>query len=108
MPLTKVYGTYKASYPFGIETITLNQDGQFAQLIEIDGNASVIVHGKWKFDSSQGSRVIFDGFVSVVDGHGHLKDNWKHVRPGIASFDVEKAWFNVVLASAAACPYVKQ
>ncbi len=107
VPLKKVYGTYKASYPFGIETITLNRDGSFVQEVAMKGQAPVTVHGKWDFDS-QGSRVNFDGLMMVVDGTGHLRTDWRTVTPGIASLDVEMHWFRIIMASAATYPYVKQ
>jgi len=107
IPPNKVYGTYRASYPFGIETITLNSDGNFMQHVTIKDQTPITIHGKWDYDA-QGSRVNLDGFKAVVDGFGRLKDDWRTVKPGIASFDVEMHWFRIVMASAAANPYVKQ
>jgi hypothetical protein len=107
VPLDKVYGTYRTLYPFGTETITLNSDGNFVQQIVITAQAPVTTHGKWDYDS-EGSRVNLDGFLMVVDGFGHLRSDWGMVKPGVASFDVEMHWFRIVMASAAAYPYVKQ
>ena len=47
VPLKKVYGTYKASYPFGTETITLNEDGSFIQKVALKNEALVTLQGKW-------------------------------------------------------------
>ena len=107
VPLKRVYGTYKASYPFGTETINLNEDGGFVQEVAVKDQAPVTVRGKWDFDS-KGSRVNFDRLMMVVDGTGHLKSDWRTVTPGIASLDVETHWFRITMASAAVYPYVKQ
>jgi hypothetical protein len=107
VPLKKVYGTYRASYPFGTETITLNEDGSFVQKVAVKDQAPVTLQGKWDFDS-QGSRVNFDRLMMVMDGTGHLKNYWQTATPGIASLDVETHWFRVTMTSAAAYPYVKQ
>jgi hypothetical protein len=107
VPLRKVYGTYKASYPFGTETIILNQDGSFAQQVAMKDQAPVTVNGKWDFDA-QGSRVNLDGLMIVVDGFGHLRSDWQSVTAGTASFDIEMHWLRIVMASGATYPYVKQ
>jgi hypothetical protein len=108
VPLEKVFGTYRVSYPFGKEILTLNRDGSFDQQIAIKDQPPVTVHGKWDYEFFQGSRVNFDGLVTVVDGFGHLKVNWQKMPSGIASFDVEMHWFRIVMGSGAAYPYVKQ
>ena len=105
VPLNKVYGMYKVSYPFGIETITLNQDGSFDQQVAMKEQPPAVVHGKWDFDS-QGSRVNLEGLMIVVNGTGHLRSDWR--TPGTASLDVEMHWFRIIMASAATYPYVKQ
>jgi hypothetical protein len=107
VPLKKVYGKYKASYPFGAETITLNQDESFVQQVAMKDQPPVTVHGKWDFDS-QGSRVNLKGLMIVVDGTGHLRSDWQTVMPGTASMDIEMHWFRIIMASAATYPYVKQ
>jgi|SRR5271157_2113259 len=107
VPLKKVYGMYKASYPFGTETITLNEDGSFVQKVAMKDQAPATLQGKWDFDA-QGSRVNFDRLMVVMDGTGHLKSDWRTATPGIASLDVETRWFRIIMASAAKYPYVKQ
>ena len=107
VPASKVNGTYKASYQFGSETISLNPNGSFVQEIAIKNEAPVTVSGKWEYDAN-GGRVNLEGFVSAVDGFGHLRSDWRAVKPGVASFDIEIHWFRIVMASAAAHPYVKQ
>ncbi len=71
VPLKRVYGTYMASYPFGTETISLNEDGSFVQKVAMKDQAPVGLRGKWDFDS-KGSRVNFDRLMMVVDGSGNL------------------------------------
>lgn len=107
VPLGKVYGTYKASYPFGTETITLNRDGSLVQVIAMKEQPPITVHGKWNFDS-QGSRVNIENIKIVVDGTGKLRSDWQTEMPGTASLDVEMHWFRIIMASAATYPYVKQ
>jgi hypothetical protein len=103
----KVYGSYVASYPFGTETITLNRDGSVVQLVVINGQPPVTVHGTWEFDP-EASRVNFSGLMVVADGFGHLRNDWQTVRAGTVSRDVELHWFRVVMASGATYPYVKR
>lgn len=107
VPLKRVYGTYKASYPFGVENITLSEDGTFVQEVAVKDQAPLTVHGKWDFET-KASRVNFDHLMMVVDGTGHLKSDWQMATPGITSLDVETHWFRLTMASAAAYPYVKQ
>jgi hypothetical protein len=107
VPLKRVYGTYKASYPFGAENITLSEDGTFVQDVAVRDQAPLTVHGKWDFEP-KASRVNFDHLMMIVDGTGHLKSDWQMATPGIASLDVESHWFRLTMASAAAYPYVKQ
>jgi hypothetical protein len=107
VPLEKVYGMYKASYPFGTETITLNRGGSLVQVIAMKDQPPVTVYGKWKFDS-QGSRVNLEDIKIVVDGTGQLSSDWQTAMPGTASLDVEMHWFRIIMASAATYPYVKQ
>ena len=103
----RVYGTYMASYPFGVETITLNRDGSFVQQVAMKNQPPVLVHGTWDFDS-QGSRVNLYGSMVVADGFGHLRSDWQTASSGIVSLDVEMHWFRIVMASAETYPYVKQ
>lgn len=107
VPTDKVNGTYKASYPFGSETISLNSNGTFIQEIAINNQAPVTVNGRWDYDAKEG-RVNLEGFVSIVDRSGGLRSDWRTVKPGLASLDVEMHWFRIVMASAAEHPYVKQ
>lgn len=105
--LKEVYGTYKAAYPFGTETITLNRDGSFDQKFTLQVEGPVGIHGNWHFDA-QGSRVNFEHIMIIMDGTGHLKRDWRTLTPGNASLDVATRWFRVIMASAATYPYVKQ
>jgi len=107
VPIDKIYGTYKTLYPFGTETITLHPSGKFDQHVAITGQQEVTVSGKWKYDSN-GSRVNFEGLLIVLDGFGQIRNDWNVVNPGIASLNVEKNWFRIIMASAAPYPYLKQ
>src|SRR5947209_3522001 len=60
VPTEKVYGTYVRSYPFGTDTITLNSDGTFVQLVAIKQEQPVTVRGTWDFDPKE-SRANFYG-----------------------------------------------
>lgn len=105
--VNKVSGTYRTSYPFGTEAITLNGDGSFRQEIALRDQTPITVQGKWEYNY-QGNRMNLDGFISVVDGFGHLRSDWRMAKPGLASFDIEMHWFRIIMASAAAYPYAKQ
>jgi hypothetical protein len=107
VPAETVCGTYVASYPFGTETIILNPDGTFVQRVAIGQEQPLTVRGTWDFDPRR-SRADFYGSVVVADGFDQLRSDWKTVSPGVASLDVERHWFRVVMNSAARSPYLKQ
>lgn len=107
VPRGEVYGTYLARYPFGTDSITLNADGTFVQKATIGNSQPVIVHGEWVFEPKD-SRVNLYGLMVVSDGFGRLRPDWQSIAPGLVSFDVEKHWFRVVMASASQFPYLKQ
>jgi hypothetical protein len=96
VPVHKVYGIYKAFYPFGTETITLNRDGSFVQEVAINQEQPVRVQGKWEFDDRE-SRANFYGALVVTDGFGHLRKDWRTVSDGLVSLDIERYWFRVVM-----------
>jgi hypothetical protein len=101
-----VYGTYRTSYPFGVETITLNRDGTFVQQIAIKQEKSVTVSGTWDFDCRE-SRAILYGCMVVSDGLGNLKRSWPSAKTKAFSFVIEKRWFKIVMGASLAYPYVK-
>ena len=108
VPAEKVYGTYVASYPFGTETLTLNRDGTFVQQVHMKNEHPVTVRGSWSFDPKEKSRVDLYGLMFVVDGFSELRSDWRTVKPGLASFGVQRRWFKVMMGSAGRYPYVKQ
>jgi hypothetical protein len=103
----RVYGTYVASYPFGTDTLTLNQDLSFVQRVDIRGGESATVRGKWDFDPGE-SQVTLYGAMIAADEFDHLRKEWKTVTSGIVSLDVEIRWFKILIGSAFTYPYVKQ
>lgn len=107
VPIERIYGTYKTSYPFGVEAITLKRNGTFAQDVAIHGQPKVSIEGRWEFDS-HASRVNFSGLAVVEDPSGRKESQtWKAQR-GNASFDVEMHWFQIVMGSGLPHPYYKQ
>lgn len=94
-----VYGIYVASYPFGIETMTLNPDGTFVQSIEIKQAEPTTVRGRWEFDPKE-SRVTFHGAMMVADRFDAPRPDWRTPTLGLVSLDVEKHWFRIVIGSA--------
>jgi hypothetical protein len=107
VPASRVYGTYVASYPFGADTLTLNQDGSFVQTVAIRGKQQQTLKGQWSFDPSL-SYAKFNRLLIVDDGNGHLNNDWQIPSPTLVDMDVEMHWFKIVMESAAAHPYVKQ
>jgi hypothetical protein len=107
VPAEKVYGTYVASHPFGMETLTLNRDGSFVQRVDIENQSPVTVQGSWSFDPSN-SYVTFHGYLQVADGFGKLRSDWRVVPQGIVALPVERVFFKIVLNSGAQYPYAKQ
>ena len=107
VPPEKVYGTYVASYPFGTETLTLNQDGSFVQQVAIKGQPPVTVQGSWSSEPNN-KHVILKGSMMVVDGFGKLRSDWRIVPSGIVAISTERLWFRVVLNSGGQYPYIKQ
>ncbi|MBI3476056.1 MAG: hypothetical protein HY010_10005 [Acidobacteria bacterium] len=107
VPAETMVGTYVASHPFGIETITLNADGTFVQRVAIQQEQPMTIRGTWDFDPKE-SRAHLYGSMTVADGFGHLRSDWRTVTAGVDSLDVERHWFRVVMGSAATSPYIKQ
>jgi len=103
----RVYGSYAASYPFGTETLVLNRDGTFVQQVTIKNEPPAAARGSWKFDPAN-SRVDLYGSMIVVDGFGKLRNDWRNVKPGVVSMDVEMHWSKILMGSAGKYPYVKQ
>lgn len=107
VPPEEVYGTYVAAYPFGAEMLTLYHDGSFVQQVTVENQPPETAKGSWSFDPPE-SRVTLTGKMVVVDGFDNLKSDWRTDTSGISSFDVERHWFKIVMASAQTYPYVKQ
>jgi hypothetical protein len=107
VPPEKLPGTYVATYEFGTETLTLNPDGSFTQRVDINNESPLTVSGTWKFDSKE-SYVRLINFLSVVDGFGNLKKDWRATKPGMAALPAGRLWFRITLDSGAGHPYSKQ
>lgn len=103
----QVCGTYVASYPFGTEIISLNQNGSFTQIITVKNDPPVTTRGKWSFDPHTSS-VTFDGLKIVDDGTGHPVSNWRTGTAMLVTKDVEMRWFKVVMETAASYPYIRR
>jgi hypothetical protein len=101
-----VPGKYAITYPFGFETLVLNQDGTFVQHVEVKGEPHATVKGTWSFDAAEAS-VNLRGWIPVVDGHGKIEPRFRPVRD-VTSLGVERLWLQVVLQSGATYPYYKQ
>lgn len=111
VPKNWVPGTYKASYPFGTEVLTLERDGEFTQRIELRGHAPVLVRGKWKLEDDDAPylHVTIRGALNITDGFGNLRKNWVHSKDQSGgAHSVSLDWFRVTLDDAAPYPYVKQ
>lgn len=107
IPRDEVYGVYVARYPFGTDSITLNADGTFVQQAHISNSPPVVVHGKWSYGLKD-SRVNLYGLMVITDGFGRLRPGWRSIAAGLVSFDIEKHWFRIEMASASQYPYIKQ
>jgi hypothetical protein len=100
-------GTYVATYPFGTETLTLNQDGSFTQQITIKNEQPLITKGSWVFDPQE-SRLNLSGLTVAVDGLGHLIHDWRTAEPGTGSLPVDIVWFKITVNSGAPYPYTNR
>lgn len=101
----KLGGTFTAKYPFGISTLTLNNDGSFVQKVEIEKEKPATVRGTWSFDSQE-STITLRGAMSVVDGHGNLNVDWRN--PTDLPFQpVERLWMKVNIETSQEYPYIK-
>jgi hypothetical protein len=107
VPQEEVYGTYVASYPFGTDTLVLNRNGTFEQLVALKNEQPVTVRGSWDFDPEESRIRMYDSLV-VADGFGKLRSDWRKVGPGVASLPVKRLWFKLVIGSGGEHPYVRQ
>src|SRR5882672_7727992 len=100
VPSAEVDGIYVATYPYGKSTLTLNRDGRFDQRIELKGEEPVVVKGTWTFDP-KASAAGFRGIITIDDGAGHLRPDWRTPSTILVEFDVERHWFRIEMETAA-------
>ena len=55
VPADSVYGTYRADYPFGHQTLTLRADGTYDQQVVVKQPPGVASHtGRFRYDEAAG------------------------------------------------------
>jgi hypothetical protein len=113
LSVENIFGTYVASYPFGTATITLNPDGTFVQRVEVTGDPPpTTAKGRWTFDSDSYNKnyvTFYDGYLSVDDGFGRLKSDWrKEQGNSVAVPPIGRAFYKILLNPEGKYPYVKQ
>ncbi|MCK5124823.1 MAG: hypothetical protein KAR42_01065 [candidate division Zixibacteria bacterium] len=112
MPVKKeeIYGKYLVEFPFGSQTLKLNRDGTYEQIVIITWNADTTRHnGKWKYSDNYTYILLFNG-LSVVDPYCSLRTNYKIPIDGIvvAAPIQYLPWFTISLTTGCEEYYYKQ
>lgn len=77
---SELTGTYQVRYPFGHGSLYLSANGQYEQVLEIDGRKAS-ARGEWKYVEGGGSQgILLQDCLSATNHHGELSPGWpKHV-----------------------------
>jgi hypothetical protein len=81
--LGKLYGKYKAEYPYGIEYLKLNQDGTYFQEYRSkNGIDHLSQNGQWSYDVTEG-RLSLKNPLDVDNGFGQPNPISKMTSKGV-------------------------
>lgn len=78
----EIPGRYRATYPFGVETLVLLDTGTYQQEFRLhNGGLVVMQSGHWSYDDRDG-QIQLENALPVVDGFGHLERDYSQAREG--------------------------
>jgi hypothetical protein len=60
-------GTYKVTYPFGAETMTLKPGGAYTQVVSIKGRTTIRHSGRWSYDISSNTVLLEHGLEVAIE-----------------------------------------
>jgi hypothetical protein len=69
-------GSYTAIYPFGQGSLRLRSDGQYEQVLQINGRVAS-ARGEWKYLEEGGQGILLQRCLSATDGAGRLNEQWE-------------------------------
>lgn len=96
-----LYGVYIAEYSFGTEKLTLKENGEYQQDVNIGGKSKTILHkGLWKYDPED-KYVELENALSVQGPFGDLNPNYSIPFDGLVLRKVKRffPWSPIRLAS---------
>lgn len=109
---SQLVGEWIAEYEGGIEHLTLRADGRYVQLIDLrdrETRHTLTNEGTWTFEP-EWNHVIFETFLFVSDGFGHLvRDRFELRGHAELPLETEYLWSGrLVIGLAKGSPYVQQ
>lgn len=106
----EIPGTYIADYGFAKETLQLNGNREFDQVIKVMPSGPVAsAHGTWRFDQGDSDIYFSNEFLVVADGFGKLIPNFDHPeRKAISILPVRHSLRGLQIGLDPGVPYRKQ
>lgn len=98
-----------ADYEFATETVTIKEDGQFIQSIQVKANGKVTPkNGTWHFNQDDQDIVFSEDFIQVMNGFGKMIPNFDHpTRKAISILPVRRAFGKLQIGVDPEIPYKK-
>jgi len=95
LPITDVYGKWRADYPFGWQVLELRADGTYQQTVTINGESGNVKHsGKWHYDTKLGN-VVYQDCLLVINGFGEMRNHFAVPVAGACVTPVERRFLFV-------------
>lgn len=95
LPITAVYGNWRADYSFGWQVLQLRTDGTYEQTVTINGKSGNVKHsGKWHYDTKLGN-VGYQDCLLVIDGFGNVRNDFATPVDGACVTPVERRFLFV-------------
>lgn len=91
-------GDYQATYPFGVETLVLRENGSYKQEFRLQGSSDVVtLSGHWSYDADDG-QLQLENALPIVDGFGRLEKDYATARDGLRGLLVQRTPNGIRLA----------
>lgn len=98
-----------ADYEFATETVTIKEEGQFIQSIQVKANGKVTpTNGTWHFNQDDQDIVFSEDFIQVMNGFGKMIPNFDHpTRKAISILPVRRSFGKLQIGVDPEIPYKK-
>jgi hypothetical protein len=101
-------GTYMADYGFATDTLTIDGDGRYIQIVRVKATGKVATaSGTWRF-SPQDQHIGLDGMMVVADYAGKPIPDFERKKDAIVDKPVARWFGRLQIGDDPAVPYYKQ